>query len=92
MWQIMMRGMDSDFYLFVCTVIWAIEQIFQKDCFEGRLQSTSLPQNLFGLRQEYIEGIGGSMPARHFSFLSRIMLIKHFTASKILWDMISGFT
>jgi hypothetical protein len=51
-----------------------------------------LPQNLFDLWQEYIEGIGGKKPARHFSFSERGCVKHPFHIRKMLWDMISGLT
>ena len=58
----------------------------------ARASLSPLPRNLFDLWQEYIEGIGGRKPARHFSFSERGRVKHKFHRRKILWDMISGLT
>jgi hypothetical protein len=47
----------------------------------ARVYLSPLPQNLFDLWQEHIEGIGGRKPERKFSFLSGVMSSISFTAS-----------
>ena len=58
----------------------------------ARASLSPLPQNLFDLWQEYIEGIGGRKPARHISFSERGRVKHKFHRRKILWDLISGLT